>query len=106
MPEFVRITGLFVVTAIAEIVSCCLPWLVVAQGRTGWLLTLHPSAAGHTYAAYGGVDVVVALLWMWRVDGMMRTRWDLLGGLVRLAGMAIIGVHPRATVTLSERATP
>ncbi|MDO9091059.1 MAG: YnfA family protein [Rubrivivax sp.] len=109
MLDFLRLTGLFVVTAVAEIVDCCLPWLVVTQGRTAWLLlpaaaslaafawllTLHPSAAGRTYAAYGGVYVVVALLWLWRVDGVMPTRSDLLGGIVCLAGMAIIALQPR-----------
>jgi small multidrug resistance family-3 protein len=56
----------------------------------------HPSAAGRTYAAYGGVYVVVALLWLWRVDGIVPTRWDLVGGAICLAGMAIIALQPRA----------
>jgi small multidrug resistance family-3 protein len=94
MFDFLRVTGLFFVTAVAEIVGCYLPWLVLTQGRPvwwllpaaaslaafAWLLTLHPSAAGRTYAAYGGVYVVVALIWLWRVDGVMPTRWDLVGG--------------------------
>ena len=42
---------------------------------------------------------MVALLWLWCVDGVMPTRWDLLGGIVCLAGMAIIALQPRATVT-------
>ncbi len=110
MLDFLRITGLFFITAVAEIVGCYLPWLVMTQGRTrwlllpaalslaafAWLLTLHPSAAGRTYAAYGGVYVVVALLWLWRVEGVPLTRWDLVGGLVCLVGMAIIALQPRA----------
>ncbi len=59
-----------------------------------WLLTLHPSAAGRTYAAYGGVYIAVALIWLWRVDGVTPTRWDLLGVAVALAGMAIIVLQP------------
>jgi small multidrug resistance family-3 protein len=59
-------------------------------------LTLHPSAAGRTYAAYGGVYVVVALIWLWRVDGVVPTRWDLVGGGICLVGMAIIALQPRA----------
>ena len=62
-----------------------------------WLLTLHPCAAGRTYAAYGGVYVVVALIWLWRVDGVVPTRWDLIGGAICLAGMAIIALQPRTT---------
>jgi small multidrug resistance family-3 protein len=110
MFDFLRVTGLFVVTAVAEIVGCYLSWLVLTQGRPvwwllpaavslaafAWLLTLHPSAAGRTYAAYGGVYVVVALIWLWRVDGMVPTRWDLVGGGICLVGMAIIALQPRA----------
>jgi small multidrug resistance family-3 protein len=110
MLDLLRVTGLFFVTAIAEIVGCYLPWLVLTQGRPtwwllpaavslavfAWLLTLHPSAAGRTYAAYGGVYVVVALLWLWRVDGVVPTRWDIVGGAICLVGMAIIAMQPRA----------
>ena len=110
MLDFLRVSGLFVITAIAEIIGCYLPWLVLTQGRPtwlllpaavslaafAWLLTLHPSAAGRTYAAYGGVYVAVALVWLWRVDGVMPTRWDLVGGAVAIAGMAIIALQPKA----------
>jgi small multidrug resistance family-3 protein len=110
MFDFLRVTGLFFVTAVAEIVGCYLPWLVLTQGRPvwwllpaaaslavfAWLLTLHPSAAGRTYAAYGGVYVVVALFWLWRVDGVVPTRWDLVGGAICLVGMAVIALQPRA----------
>ena len=108
MLELVRVTALFAVTALAEIVGCYLPWLVLVQGRTrwlllpaalslalfAWLLTLHPTAAGRTYAAYGGVYVAVALLWLWRVDGVAPTWWDWAGGAVCLTGMAIIALQP------------
>lgn len=109
MPEVLRISSLYVLTAMAEIVGCYLPWLVLVQGRTpwlllpaalalalfAWLLTLHPQAAGRTYAAYGGIYVVVALLWLWRVDGVTPTRWDMVGGAICLLGMALIALQPR-----------
>lgn len=109
MFEFLRLAGLFGVTAVLEIVGCYLAWLVLTQGRTPWLLvpaalalaafagllTLHPATSGRIYAAYSGVYVVVALLWLWRVDGVALTRWDLLGGAVCLAGMALIALQPR-----------
>ncbi len=112
MLDFLRVSGLFVITAIAEIIGCYLPWLVLTQGRQtwlllpaavslaafAWLLTLHPSAAGRTYAAYGGVYVAVALVWLWRVDGVTPTRWDLVGGAVAIAGMAIIALQPKTVV--------
>ena len=60
-----------------------------------WLLTLHPTAGGRVYAAYGGVYVSVALLWLWMVDRVTPSRWDLLGVLVILVGMGIIMFAPR-----------
>ena len=106
--ELLRIAGLFAVTALAEIVGCYLPWLVLKQGRSAWLLipaaaslalfawllTLHPSAAGRTYAAYGGMYIAVALVWLWLVDGVTLTRWDLAGASIALIGMAVIALQP------------
>lgn len=99
-----RTLGLFVVTAFAEIIGCYLPylwlrrggsiWLMavagVSLGLFAWLLTLHPAAAGRIYAAYGGVYVVIALFWSWRVDGVPLTAGDLVGGAITLLGMGII----------------
>ena len=99
---------LFAATAVAEIVGCYLPWLVLKQERSvwllipaalslalfAWLLTLHPSAAGRTYAAYGGVYIAVALLWLWLIDGVPLTLWDIAGAFVALCGMAIIVLQP------------
>ncbi|MGC3966870.1 MAG: YnfA family protein [Pirellulales bacterium] len=96
--------ALFVLTALAEIVGCYLPYLWLRQGRSAWLLlpaalslaafayllTLHPTASGRTYAAYGGVYITAALVWLWLVDGIRPTKTDLLGAAVCLAGMAII----------------
>lgn len=101
--------GLFVITAIAEIIGCYLPYLWLKQGKSiwllvpaalslalfAWLLLLHPTAAGRVYAAYGGVYVAVALVWLWLVDGVRPTGWDLLGCAVALLGMAIIMFAPR-----------
>ncbi|MGO4763739.1 YnfA family protein [Cupriavidus sp. 2KB_3] len=105
-----RLTLLFAITAVAEIVGCYLPWLVLKQGKSmlllipaaislalfAWLLTLHPTAAGRTYAAYGGMYIVVALVWLRVVDGVRLTSWDLAGAVVCLAGMALIALQPRA----------
>ncbi|MCY1462917.1 hypothetical protein D9M71_807430 [compost metagenome] len=97
-------------TALAEIVGCYLPWLVLRQGKSAllllpaavslglfaWLLTLHPAAAGRTYAAYGGMYIAVALLWLRFVDGLALTRWDVAGAAIALAGMAVIALQPAA----------
>lgn len=108
MPELKTLL-LFFVTAIAEIVGCYLPYLWLREGKTilllipaalslalfAWLLSLHPTAAGRVYAAYGGVYIFVAILWLWSVDGIKPTVWDLVGSGVALIGMAIIMFAPR-----------
>ena len=100
---------LFIATALAEIVGCYLPWLWLKQGKPAWLLlpaaaslalfawllTLHDTTgAGRVYAAYGGVYIGVALVWLWAVDGIRPTPWDVAGVLVALAGVAIVMVQP------------
>jgi small multidrug resistance family-3 protein len=108
--ELLRVAGLFAITAVAEIVGCYLPWLFIKQGKSAWLLlpaaislglfawllTLHPHAAGRTYAAYGGMYIAVALAWLHLVDGVALTRWDVAGAAVALVGMAIIALQPTA----------
>jgi small multidrug resistance family-3 protein len=108
--NFLTTTALFVVTAIAEIVGCYLPyvWLkkngsplllipaAISLALFAWLLTLHPAAAGRVYAAYGGIYVTVALVWLWLVDGIKPHYWDFIGVGIVLIGMAIIVLAPRA----------
>ena len=107
--ELFKTFALFVVTAVAEIIGCYLPflwlkkngsaWLLlpaaVSLALFAWLLTLHPTAAGRVYAAYGGVYVCVAIVWLWLVEGNKPTQWDLVGAGVAIAGMAIIMLGPR-----------
>lgn len=96
--------ALFALTAFAEIVGCYLPYVWLRKGGSAWflipalaslalfawLLTLHPAASGRVYAAYGGVYIAVALIWLWKVDGVPITRWDLVGATVAITGMGII----------------
>ncbi len=95
---------LFFITALAEITGCFLPWLWLKKGGPVWLLlpaaaslalfvwllTLHPAASGRVYAAYGGVYVLTALLWLRVVDGVKLSVWDWSGALIALSGMLII----------------
>lgn len=104
--SFVATFGLFILTAIAEIVGCYLPYLwlkkegspwllvpaMISLAVFAWLLTLHPTAAGRVYAAYGGIYVAAALLWLWKVDGIEPNRWDLIGVGFTLIGTSIIVV--------------
>ena len=99
-----KTTLLFVATAIAEIVGCFLPylwlrksgpiWLLVPAAASlaifVWLLTLHPAASGRVYAAYGGVYVATALVWLRFVDGVKLSTLDWVGAAIALFGMTII----------------
>ena len=110
LPE-IKTVGLFVITALAEIIGCYLPYLWLREDKSvwllvpaalslaafAWLLSLHPTAAGRVYAAYGGVYIFMAILWLWAVDGIRPTIWDLVGSGVALLGMAIIMFAPRST---------
>ena len=73
-------------------------WLLVPAALSlalfAWLLTFHESAAGRVYAAYGGVYIGVALLWLWAVDQVRPTAWDFVGVCVALLGMSIIMFQP------------
>jgi len=102
--------GLFVVTALAEIAGCYLPYLWLRQDKSiwllvpaalslaafAWLLTLHPTASGRVYAAYGGVYIFTAISWLWVVDGIRPTASDMIGASVAVLGMAIIMFGSRA----------
>ncbi|WP_374296763.1 YnfA family protein [Acinetobacter sp.] len=103
---------LFVCTAIAEIVGCYLPYLILREQKSWWLwlptifslaifvwlLSLHPTASGRVYAAYGGIYVAMALIWLRYVDQIPLTSWDIFGGLVVVCGALIIILQPSAFI--------
>ncbi len=109
--DLLKTFGLFVATAVAEIVGCYLPWLWLKQGGSAWLLlpaaaslalfawllSLHPTATGRVYAAYGGVYIGVAVVWLMVVDKVKPTMTDLIGVAICLVGMAVIMFGPRAS---------
>ena len=99
--------------ALAEILGCFAVWAWMRQGASplrllpglvslavfAWLLTLAPSDfAGRAYAAYGGVYIGVAMVWLMLVDGVRPTMTDWVGVGLCLAGMAVImlGARPPA----------
>jgi small multidrug resistance family-3 protein len=101
--------SLFIATAIAEIVGCYLAylwfktaasvWLLLPAAASlalfVWLLTLHPTAAGRVYAAYGGVYVGVAIVWLCVVDAVRATMSDWVDVAICRIGMGIIMFAPR-----------
>ena len=101
--------SVFVIAGLCEIGGGYLIWQWLREHKPSWfgllggvilvlygiVATFQPAHFGRVYAAYGGVYVVVAVLWLWAVDGVTPDRWDLLGGTVALAGMMIIMFSPR-----------
>ena len=101
---------LFILAALFEIGGGYLVWLYVREGKSIWLAlagalvlilygfvpTLQPANFGRVYAAYGGMFVVISLLWGWRVDKVLPDRFDLLGGAIVLLGAAVIMYWPRS----------
>jgi small multidrug resistance family-3 protein len=106
----IRTALAFAGAAIAEIAGCYGFWLWLRQGKSvwllpfaflslalfAWLLTLAESAtAGRAYAAYGGVYISAALLWLWWIEGVRPDRWDVIGAGICLVGAAVILFAPR-----------
>jgi len=102
--DVIKTLALFILTALAEIIGCYLPYLWLKEGKSAWLLlpaglslalfawllTLHPQASGRVYAAYGGVYIGVAIMWLWLVDSVRPTTTDFVGVGFCLIGMGII----------------
>ncbi len=102
----------FIGAAVAEIAGCFAFWAWLRLEKSplwlvpgvaslclfAYLLTLVDAEhAGRAYAAYGGVYIVSALLWLWLVEAIRPDRWDILGGAICLIGAAVILCGPRAT---------
>jgi small multidrug resistance family-3 protein len=106
----VRSIALFLLAAVLEIGGAWLVWQGLREHR-GWVwvvagmgslalyglvATLQPDAAfGRVLAAYGGVFIAGSLVWAAVADRFRPDRWDLLGALVCLVGVALIMYVPR-----------
>lgn len=110
MAPLVGALAAFVGAAVLELAGCYAVWAVFRLGRSPWwlvaglaalvgfafLLTrVDTAAAGRAYAAYGGVYIGLALVWLALVDGVRPDRYDLIGAAICLAGAAVIIAAPR-----------
>jgi small multidrug resistance family-3 protein len=100
---------LFVVAAIAEIGGGYLVWLWLREKRKiafgligGFILflygiipTFQPSNFGRVYAAYGGIFVVMAIIWGFLIDKKKPDRYEIIGGSIVFLGALIIFYSPR-----------
>jgi small multidrug resistance family-3 protein len=80
------------------------PWWVGLLGAValvgyGAVPTFQPEHFGGVYAAYGGVFIVMSLLWGWGLDGRRPDRWDLIGALLCLLGVTVMVYAPRHNVS-------
>lgn len=100
---------LYIGAALVEIAGCFAFWAWARMGRSplwlvpgtasllifAWLLTLVDTAqAGRAYAAYGGIYITSALLWLWLAEGVRPDGWDLAGAALCLIGAAVIFFGP------------
>lgn len=99
----------FILAGLCEIGGGYLVWTWLREHKSIWyavagaiilviygvIPTLQPANFGRVYAAYGGVFVVLSILWGWKVDKVTPDRFDMIGGAVALAGVFIIMYWPR-----------
>lgn len=103
--------SMFILAGLCEIGGGYLVWLTLREGKSWWVgilggliligygvvATWQPANFGHVYAAYGGIFIVMSIVWGWKIDNVVPDRYDLIGGAVALAGMLIIMYAPRST---------
>ncbi|OCC04194.1 hypothetical protein BA190_15055 [Labrys sp. WJW] len=102
----------YVLAAAGEIGGCYAFWSWLRLGKPAWWLVpgtaaliafalllsqIETDAAGRAYAAYGGIYIAASLLWLWSVEGIRPDRWDLVGAVLCLSGMAVILFAPHRT---------
>ncbi len=99
----------FLAAGLCEIGGGYLIWLWLREGYPAWyailgavllmlygvIPTLQPAHFGRTYAAYGGVFIMLALLWGWHIDDMPPDRYDVIGAVLALVGVALMMYWPR-----------
>lgn len=107
--EIVKSLFYFVLAGLSEIGGGYLVWLWLREGKSLWFAllggvvlflygiipTLQPANFGRVYAAYGGIFVVMSLLWGWKIDHHAPDRFDLIGGVIALIGVIVIMYAPR-----------
>lgn len=105
MVAYARTIILYLIAGLAEIGGGWLVWQWLRVGRGvgvgilggiilftyGVIPTLQAEPAfGRVYAAYGGIFIILSILWGRIVDGWQPDRFDLVGAAIALVGVAVI----------------
>jgi small multidrug resistance family-3 protein len=107
--SIVKSLSIFILAGLFEIGGGYLVWLWLKEDKPWWMglaggviLALYGVVAtwqtadfGRVYATYGGIFIVMALVWAWKVDGFKPDRWDIIGAAVAIIGACIIIYMPR-----------
>src|SRR5665648_377412 len=106
--EIIKSVLYFILAGLCEIGGGYLIWLWLRDGGSFWIAilggiilvlygivaTFQPANFGRVYAAYGGVFIVMAIIWGWQVDKVVPDRFDIIGGLIALIGVSVIMYWP------------
>lgn len=109
MLAILKSISLFVLAGLCEIGGGYMIWLTLREEKPWWVgvlggivligygvvATWQPANFGRVYAAYGGIFIIMAIFWGWKVDGIVPDRYDLIGGAIALIGMLVIMYAPR-----------
>jgi small multidrug resistance family-3 protein len=101
--------ALFIIAGLCEIGGGYLVWLWLKEGKPMWygivgaiilafygyVMTLQSGSFGKAYAVYGGIFIVMALIWAWKIDHFKPDKYDIIGAAITLVGVGIILFFPR-----------
>jgi small multidrug resistance family-3 protein len=101
--------GYFLAAGLCEIGGGYLVWLWLREGKSIWLAilgagvlvlygvipTLQPAHFGRVYAAYGGIFIILALLWGWKIDSVLPDTYNVIGAVLALLGVGVMMYWPR-----------
>ncbi|MDP2386960.1 MAG: YnfA family protein [Bacteroidota bacterium] len=107
--QVLKSIALFGIAGLCEIIGGYLIWLWAKESKPTYYLlvggallfvygivaTLQTSSFGRVYATYGGIFVVMSLVWAYKIDNYIPDKYDLIGTLVVLIGVCIIFYSPR-----------
>jgi len=107
--EFLKSIGYFILAGLFEISGGYLIWLWLREGKGlayaisgaiilvfyGVIPTLQTANFGRVYAAYGGIFIVLSILWGWGIDKIIPDKFDIIGGTISLIGVLVIMYWPR-----------